>query len=177
MVNRSDVEAEVLKKLDEQNFKNLVTKITSEMQAVNGNLDTIGALRKKQEDLEDAIASVTDDINSDETKELFDEIAKEEAIVPTELNATLCGNGTNSSDFNCTGANETATDDAPPEEALAAIPLAARKFAARKHSSPAAARRAHAGSEALARHVELFEDVARVLQDEEHRVRHRPRER
>ena len=168
LVNRSEVESALLKKLDEQNFKALVAKITDEMQAVNGNLDAIGTLRKKQEDLEEAIASVTDDINSDDTKELFDEIAREEAIVPADdLNATLCGNATNSSGFNCTGANETVTDDAPPAEALAAVPAqtaAARKLAARR------ARPAHGGAEAQARQVELFEDVARVLQDEEHRV-------
>jgi len=181
LVNRSDVEANLLKKLDEQNFKTLVAKITGEMQAVNSNLDNIGALRKKQQDLEDAIASVTDDINSDETKELFDEIANEVDIVPAEeTNGTLCGNGTNSSEFNCTGGNETvADDDAPPEEALAAVPAvasaAARVHAAHlaaKHPRAAAAAKApaHAGTETLARHVELFEDVARVLQDEEHRV-------
>ena len=186
LVNRSDVEADFKKQLDEKNFKTLVAKITGEMQAVNGNLDSIGALRKKQQDLEDAIASVTDDINSDKTKELFDEIANEEAAAPAEeVNGTLCGNATNSSDLNCTGGNETVAadgdEDAPPEEALAAVPAlaaaAARMHAARhavaapRRAVPAAAGdKARAGAVTLARHVELFEDVARVLQDEEHRV-------
>ena len=194
LLNRSDVEAEYQKKLEEQNFKALVTKITGEMQAVNGNIDTIGALRQKQADLEEAIDSVTDDINSDETKELFDEIARLDAIEPEEdLNGTLCGNSTDD-DLNCTG-NETAVgDDAPAEEepaeerARSVQSLSAHRkhaaAAAKRHPAAAAAKRHPAAAKRHpaaarraphpphARHEALYQDVARVLNDEEHRVRY-----
>jgi hypothetical protein len=118
---RPEVETDLLKKLGEARFKDLVAQITTEMQGVTSDLKAINTFRARQRDLESAIASLTDDINSDDTRVLFEQIAREAGEQPPSshifsgINASYCDvfNGTDAggdNPVNC--ASSVVTSDA-----------------------------------------------------------------